>query len=94
MKKIVVMLLLTLMLTGCEYLPSGNTEYDSIGSLLPCETDPTLFYDRSTRIVYYILGESSGYQGYGYMSPYISKNGCFCRYIDGEIVEVSNNAEE
>lgn len=94
MKKIIVMLLMTVMLTGCEYNFSGNAGYDSIGSLLSCETDDTLFYDKSTRIVYYIMGNSSRYRGYGYMSPYLSKNGCFCRYIDGEIVEVSNNNDE
>ena len=93
MKKIIIMLLLATMLTGCENEHSGYTGYGSFGSLLPCKTEDTLFYDRSTKIVYYVMMDYTGYKGYGFMSPYISKNGRFCRYIDDEIVEVEDKDE-
>ena len=28
-------------------------------------------------------------QGYGYMAPYISENGKYCKYINDEIVEIT-----
>ncbi len=44
-----------------------------------------LSYDTNTYVIYYIFKLSD----YGYMSPYISENGHFCRYIDGEIIEIT-----
>lgn len=34
-----------------------------------------LYYDRDTKIVYIIFKECSGYDGYGFMSPYYAPNG-------------------
>lgn len=48
-----------------------------------------LVYDNETQIVYYLFSITPGNQlGFGYMSPYISENGNFCRYSDGQIVEI------
>ena len=46
-----------------------------------------------TKVVYYKFFDfpsySAGdYEKTGYMSPYISENGKFCRFIDGQIVEI------
>ena len=40
-----------------------------------------LVYDIETKIVYYLLAEGS-------MSPYLSENGKYCRFIDNQIVEI------
>lgn len=91
MKKIVVVLLLAVILAGCKNNnSSGIAEHNKVGRLLPCDGG-VLYYDENTKIVYYVNSDTIGYAGYGFMSPYISANGCFCRYIDGEIVEISNN---
>ena len=47
-----------------------------------------LVYDDETKIVYYYFTISYKRSTAGYMSPYIGKNGKFCRYVDGKIVEV------
>lgn len=41
-----------------------------------------LVYDIQTKIVYYLLGN-------GAMSPYLSGNGKFCRFVDNQIVEIN-----
>lgn len=43
-----------------------------------------LIYRDDTKIIYILIDH---YQQMG-LTPYISENGNFCRYIDGEIVEV------
>lgn len=48
----------------------------------------SLVYDVDTLVVYYMISKQKIYSGYGYMAPYISENGNYCRYIDGEIVEI------
>lgn len=45
-----------------------------------------LVYDTKTKIIYYKIVE---YNNVGYMSPYISENGKYCRFIDKKIVEVN-----
>ena len=53
-----------------------------------------LVYNLDTRVVYYMFStrESAGYSGYGYsyFAPYISKNGNFCKYDDGQIIEITS----
>lgn len=46
-----------------------------------------LIYDEYTKIIY--IKAFQGYNHYTYL-PYYSENGKLCRYIDGEIVEVSD----
>lgn len=50
-----------------------------------------LSYATDTHVVYYMFtaGGINGYS-YTYFSPYISENGNFCKYVDGQIVEISN----
>ena len=50
-------------------------------------------YDSETRVIYwYYMDYHKNYLGggnyCGYMSPYISENGKFCRFIDDKIVEI------
>lgn len=54
---------------------------------IPVATEKTnLVYDQNTKVIYY------NYDSYknkrGYMAPYISENGKFCRFIDNQIVEI------
>ena len=47
-------------------------------------SNDNLYYDKDTKIVYYLLSTNQhfgqqGY-GYGYMSPYYSENGNICKY--------------
>ena len=76
MKKILIIGLLVVALGGNSY----SKELKEINDVLS--------YDSDTKVVYYYFREINGYWGYGYMSPYISENGKYCRYINGEIVEV------
>ena len=52
-----------------------------------------LVYDSSTKIVYYFFNDyyynSNASVGYGYLSPYYSKNGKICRYINNKITEIN-----
>lgn len=54
--------------------------------------DTGLVFDSETKVVYYMLQEAHAYTGKctysGYMAPYISENGKFCRFIDNKIVEI------
>ena len=55
-----------------------------------------LVYDSETKVVYYQFSRfrdiptmgSIGRVGQGYMSPYISENGKFCRFVDNKIIEI------
>jgi len=73
-------------LVGCDknsqYVKDDNRKLTNISGLLS--------YDIDTRIIYYYFKDSSGNQGYGYMSPYISENGNFCKYDVNErkIIEI------
>lgn len=62
---------------------------DSIPGFENISKEDLLFYNTQTKVVYYIFfNNNMGYKGYGFMSPYISENGNFCRYVDGKIVEI------
>ncbi len=56
-----------------------------------------LSFDTNTKVIWYMFStrEYIGYQGYGYsyFAPYVNENGKFCRYIDGEIVEITEDVE-
>lgn len=91
MKKLIVLVLTAVLLTGCEepYKKGGAwLDYSQLGSFKNIEAD--LFYDSQTGIVYVIMTDATGgYRGFGFMSPYISENGKFCRYNGEKIVEVN-----
>ena len=95
---VIIIIIIAVTLTACNEIPEANTtEYtiSDISNFKAIEGEDTLFYDISTKIVYYLFSTkyTSGHNGYGYgyMSPYISENGNFCRYVDGKIVEITNN---
>ena len=92
MKKILASILTVL--TVCLLVGCGNTEaYDSenditvkvfyadLAEIPGCGGE--LYYSVNTHTVYYLLFGGNSRP----MAPYI-KNGHFCEYIDGEIVEV------
>ena len=76
MKRLFLIILLLMCLTGCEQ----STEY------VQADYDITfnLVSDPQTGIIYI---KSQTYNDYVY-TPYYSKNGKLCRYVDGEIKEV------
>lgn len=51
-----------------------------------------LAYDENTRIVYYKFKDSTGYNGYGFMSPYYGPHGNLCRYDNGQVVEMDGDS--
>lgn len=65
--------LLCLNLVACT--AAGSKGYESRTSLGKVDGRDNLYYDMGTKIVYFIFNEFSGYQGYGYMSPYYAPNG-------------------
>ena len=76
-RKIVLLLtavaLMSCMLTACD----GETEANSADSTAMSLGDFKPIDDTVER----------GY-GYSYFAPYISENGCFCRYVDDMIIEI------
>ncbi len=101
MKKRIVILLLVAMLgvcilSGCggTYSNSADKAANEAAQLVPIDGKNYLSYSEDTGVVYYMFSttESYAHQGYGYtyFAPYISENGNFCRYVDGEIVEITD----
>ncbi len=87
-----VVLMLTL-LAGCG--PTTKLEENEALSnsthFRQIEERDDLWYDRDTKIIFYIITTErmDVCQGYGYMAPYISENGKYCKYINDEIVEIT-----
>ena len=104
MKKRIVLLLMSMFiiilavtLTGCDDVPQEFNDPQvlspGISNFENIKGEDILFFDRNTKIVYYLFSTTQyphthGAMGYGFMSPYISENGNYCRYIDGKIVEI------
>lgn len=91
MKKIVItiiaLVLLCAIMSGCSTM--SGTQTNSSNSLIKSIPDSeSLSYRTDTKVIYIIFHESMGYYGYGYMAPYISENGNYCKYIDGKIIEI------
>ncbi len=66
----------------CFGIMGCNTKnYDLHSKLIQIEGENDLYYYSNTHIVYILFNEDEGvYFGYGYMSPYYSKNGKLCTY--------------
>ena len=51
-----------------------------------------LAFDSQTKVVYHMFKKCHSYLDpswcSGYMAPYISENGKYCRFIDNQIVEI------
>ena len=104
MKKRIISLVMALLiislaviLTGCDDVPQEFNDPQvlspGISNFENIKGEDILFFDRNTQIVYYLFStvqypNTHCAMGYGYMAPYISENGNYCRYIDGKIVEI------
>ncbi|MCI8411616.1 MAG: hypothetical protein HFJ40_04140 [Clostridia bacterium] len=75
--------------------PTSSNKIDGtaleMSNLKSIHDNEYLVYSVDTHIVYYMFSTNKGYSGYSYFSPYISENGNFCQYVNGEIVEVTQN---
>lgn len=90
------MVLLVSLLTSCVTGTSSNSADEAateMSNFKIIDGKDYLAYSLDTHVVYYMFStsESAGYAGYGYayFAPYISENGNFCRYINDEIVEIT-----
>lgn len=90
MKKIIsftIVICLMFCLTGC--VTKGSKNYtETTGRLIAINESKDLYYDINTKIVYLLFNECTGYQGYGYMSPYYADNGKPYMYANGELVKI------
>lgn len=66
------------------YKDESNTQQ----SAALVDINNNLSYDNSTRIVYWYFEDGAGRTSTGFMSPYISKDGRYCRYEKGKIVPI------
>jgi len=73
-------------------LPLDKILTDGEGNFYPPTEHPGeytgLVFDHQTKVIYYMLQEQVGMGIRGFMAPYISENGKFCRFIDNQIVEI------
>lgn len=86
---VITMAIMSCMLVGCE--EKSNTYKDKGGiqhSASLVEINNNLFYDNATKIVYWYFEDGAGRTSTGFMSPYISKDGRYCRYEKGKIVPI------
>jgi len=92
---LIIVLILVLAVCSEERVTEPNDVDDaaiSMADFKQIDGEESLVYSIETRCVYYMFSTCEwvgniGY-GYGYMAPYISENGKFCRYIGDEIVEI------
>lgn len=80
MKRLLLITLLLMCLTGCE-----DVNTTSIPAQADYDTTFNLVSDPETGIIY--IKNYTYYGNYVY-TPYYSKNGKLCRYVDGEIKEI------
>lgn len=90
MKKVMLIILLALLLTGCEN--ESITTEPTIHSVQMEYSDFDLITDRKTGIVYIeneikIPGEYGSHY-YQIYTPYYGRNGKPCKFVDGKVVEV------
>lgn len=79
MKRLLLIILLLMCLTGC--VESTETEYVQVDYTITFN----LVSDPQTNIIYIKNNTDNNKPVY---TPYYSKNGKLCRYVDGEIKEV------
>lgn len=102
MKKRILILLLVAVLAVCSLCGCTIQTYSNPVDEAANETSQFvvidgknyLSYSKDTSVVYYMFStnKSVGNRGYGYtyFAPYISENGNFCKYVDGQIVEITS----
>ena len=100
-KRLVVLVLLVLTVSALSGCGNENGSvfdwYDKseIFTVVPdtmevIEGEDSLVYHKDTKVVYIMITirREYDYESSGYFAPYISENGNYCRYIDGQIVEI------
>ena len=91
---LLVALIMVLTLAGCGGTVSNSADESALemAGFKQIDGEESLVYSVETRCVYYMFStrKVNGRQGYGYgyMAPYISENGKYCKYINDEIVEI------
>lgn len=80
MKRLFLIILLLMCLTGCE---EESIEYVQVDYAITFN----LVSDPQTNIVYI---KNNTYGDNPIYTPYYSKNGKLCKYVDGEIKEIDN----
>lgn len=95
MKKKISLVLLCFAIAFCLCACSdeGYKNYSENSNFVSIEGSKNLYYYSDTGIIYIIFNESYVHQGYGYMAPYYSENGNICKYIDGQIVEITEESD-
>jgi hypothetical protein len=93
MKKVIACLLaigICISFTGCEETPYITDSYkDGNNRFVEIYDETDLYYDKDTKIVYYIYQEDGiGGYSYSYITPYIAENGLPYTYENGELVEI------
>ena len=86
---VMVVIILAVTLSACSAATNtADFTSGSISNFKIIEENNFLVYDRDTKVVYYLFSTCTGYNGYGYLAPYISENGNFCKYVDDKIIEI------
>ena len=89
-KKLIVLLFACLLLTGCEDVEVTTTPSISTVDMEYSQFD--LICDEKTNIVYIdnvVKSETEyGYKYHHIYTPYYSRNGKLCRFVDGKVVEI------
>lgn len=90
MKKCVVLILLSVLLTGCDTVEADYSPYVATNLV-----KFNLIEDPNTGILYIDnkFDYQGGHPGHVY-TPYYSENGKLCRLNDGKIVEVTEHGGE
>ena len=91
MKKLIMFGLLICVsvgLVGCNFDSNSKQVLKENSKLV--NISGLISYDVDTRIMYYYFRDSGYQEGFGFMSPYISENGNFCKYDVNErkIIEI------
>lgn len=95
-KRTIILLILAALLlvsiTACDTRRAEDVAVVQTTNFRPVEGRDDLKYDVETRFIFYLFNtnaNSGGYQGYGYgyMAPYLSENGRYCKYINDQIIE-------
>jgi hypothetical protein len=93
-----IMVIGLICLTGCgdevtydEAITKSVSDYGFVK--IDGDAYDNLYYAKDTKVIYIVFSfpyyhDTYYGEGYGYMSPYISENGKYCRYIDDEFVEI------
>lgn len=94
---VTIVLIAMLSLTACGTTSANKTDNVAaeFADLTAIPGYEYLYYSKETKSVYYLFSTSEDFvggfsYGYGYFGPYI-RNGHFCEYVDGQIVEIIND---